>query len=83
MSGKSYSEPVALIVCDTKEQALVIESLLLSEGILVERREEPSSVGEPVTGQLGGGPSEAVTLYVPTPQLAQAREILTQARSNP
>ena len=83
MASKSYNEPVALIACKTKEQALVIEALLESEGISVLRKEDSASVGEPVTGQMGGGPSEGVTLYVAADALARAREILAQARSNP
>lgn len=76
------NEPVILTVCQTAEEALVIESLLTSEGIACMRREDPASLGEGITGQAGTVPSEAVAILVMPSQLDQAKEILRAAQES-
>ena len=73
MTSNSYNQPVTLVVCKTKDVAIVIESVLLNEGIAVARREDPDDHDEA---------SGAVTLAVPSSQHARAREILAEVQSN-
>jgi hypothetical protein len=67
---------VEVAFCNSAEQALVVESLLKGAGIQPVRQESGASLGEPITGQMGGAPGEGITIYVRRADVERAKEIL-------
>ena len=67
---------VTITVCNSAEQALVIEALLQGAGIKTVRQESGASLGEPITGQMGGAPVEEVAILVRRSDLEHAQEVL-------
>ncbi|MFO0983397.1 MAG: DUF2007 domain-containing protein [Planctomycetota bacterium] len=72
----AISQLVPVVECSSAEQAMVVEALLIGAGVHCLRHEAQESIGEPITGQLGGSPTEAVTILVRQSELDRAREIL-------